>query len=725
MEMTNQSSQPEHSKSHSSDIQTPKEKKSSEPPLFNKIDSDDFRELYDVQKLLLGAQRHVLLILICMVAFGMGGAYLTYIFQTTYEAESVVLYQKEQAESKNIEGGFTITNLSLPTVLDLIKLPAHFEAVKTNLGLDLDPKALDSMVDVPIPKNESNLVRIVVKANNPNLAVDIANSLAKVAVKSSQDFTRRQYQMALNGYEAQLGILRRKLSGQIKRIEDFKIANQYFDMTPEESTFLAKVEEARKERNKAEIDYNSQLVEYENLKKEAENLPNYVPMTMGSTNSPLQIRIMSLQAALAEARAKYTKDNPKLLSLENELSDLLHRSKSDHSGEGDEKFYQKNEMKDKIDLELLHLQSKVRSAEKVKEEVSARVKELEAELAKLPVQQMALVKLLQTKDVTQDQLKEMNKAVELARLMVNSPQGSIELYQLASEAKPWKQGLFVDLIPIICLLLGMGLGFVIAIFLEVNDSKIRTAKQIEMYYSVPCCVTIPELSGLNKTTAENKMLFFIRNLVDFIDKTRQKKHLKNSVIINLTSSLSYEGKSLIATLTANYYAKLDHRVLLLEMDKRENPFAFAANPSASIADHLLGKSTLDEAIVHGKYDYMTIGKREPAMKELLKGKQAQALWRHLRSKYEIIIIDSPGTIEEDYAVNLAEVSDLSLLVVGSSHVAKSTVDEALAVLDASHARPVGILLNRVDKAYISDKRILLDIKKTRGGILKELLFWRS
>lgn len=723
MDMTHQSSQPEHSKPPSETSR--RLDRQIDPPLFKKIESDDFRELYDVQKLLMGAQRHILLILACMVAFGVGGAYLSYLFQTTYEAESVVLYQKEQAESKNIEGGFTITNLSLPTVLDLIKLPAHFEAVKINLGLDLDPRQLDSMVSVPIPKNESNLIRIEVRASNPNLAVDIANTLAKVSVKSSQEFTKRQYQMALNGYEAQLAVVRRKLSGQIQRIEDFKIANQYFDMTPEESTFLSKVEEARKEMNKASTDYNSQLVEYENLKREAANLPNYVPMTMGANNSPLQTRILSLQAAVAEARAKYTKDNPKLLQMENELTDLLRRNKADHPGEGEEKFYQKNEMKDKINLELLHLQSKVRSAEKVREEVGMRVKALELELAKLPVQQMALVKLLQSKDVTQDQLKEMNKAVELAKLMVNSPQGSIELYQLATEGKPWKQGIFIDLIPLICLLLGLGIGFLIAIFLEVNDSKIRTAKQIEMNYSMPCALTIPELSGINPRTAEHKMLFFIRNLVDFIDKERGKKHLKQGCVITVTSSVSYEGKSLISTLAANYYAKLDHKVILLEMDRKVNPFVQTASPKSSLSDYLQGRAALDEVIAHDKYDYMKLSQNEPGMKELLKGKLASALWKELRSKYEIILVDAPGVIEEDYAVNLSTAADLTLLIIGSSHVTKSMIDESLTVLDSAHSRPCGILLNRVNKGYISDKRILLEIKKTRGGILKELLFGRS
>jgi len=118
-----------------------KTRKKKPKSLFKKINSEDFSDMYDVRKLFLGIQRHILLILIMMMAWGLLGGYATYKFLTTYEAEAIVLYQEEERTSKNIEGGFTIINLSMATVLDMIKLPKHFESVKTTLGLDLEPGA--------------------------------------------------------------------------------------------------------------------------------------------------------------------------------------------------------------------------------------------------------------------------------------------------------------------------------------------------------------------------------------------------------------------------------------------------------------------------------------------------------------------------------------------------------------------------------------------------------
>src|SRR5919108_1794672 len=118
MELSNQSPQPEQLK-HPSFESSGQESKKFKKPLFKKIDSEDFRELYDINKLVLGAQRHSFLIMACMLAFALLGGYVSYLFQPSYQAEAVVLYQKEEGASKSIEGGFTITNLSLPTVLDM------------------------------------------------------------------------------------------------------------------------------------------------------------------------------------------------------------------------------------------------------------------------------------------------------------------------------------------------------------------------------------------------------------------------------------------------------------------------------------------------------------------------------------------------------------------------------------------------------------------------------
>ncbi|MFQ5729171.1 MAG: hypothetical protein ACE5GN_02280, partial [Waddliaceae bacterium] len=84
-------------------------------PLFKKIDSEEFKDLYDTRKLFLGIQRHLFLLISCMAIFGLLGGLASYKFLTTYKAEAVVLFKEEPRSSTSIEGGFTLSNLSLGT----------------------------------------------------------------------------------------------------------------------------------------------------------------------------------------------------------------------------------------------------------------------------------------------------------------------------------------------------------------------------------------------------------------------------------------------------------------------------------------------------------------------------------------------------------------------------------------------------------------------------------
>ncbi len=686
-------------------------------PLFRKIDSEDFAEIYHTRKLYLGIWRHLPFIFICMVFWAVLGVFVSHKFLYTYEAEAVVLYQDEEDTSKTLEGGFTLTNLTLATMLDLIKTPKHFEAVKTQLGLDLEPEKIGSMVKIPTPRSDSNVIRIIARGSNRNLVVDIANTLAKVAVKDSQDFTRKQLRTALDNYRSQLGVVQRTLASQIEDIGAFKATNNFFEMDPKSSVILQKVEEARKSKETADLNYSSLLVQYQNLQKEVERLPDIVPINRESQNSPLKLRIISLETQLAQVRARYTSDNPKVLQIQQELHELNRKGKSEAELEDEEQFFERNALKDTLALELLHMQGKVRSAQKVREEVTRTLAKLEVQLQSLPVKQMEFLRLLESKNLIEEQVRFMAKAAEITQLMVNIPKGSIELYQLAQKASPWKDSWWVEFLPIITALFGLGFGVFISLFIETLDKKIRTPKQVSMYYTLPCLGMIPELKSLKPFYAEKRMLFFIRQLSETVDRMIAEDQ-GSSHSIACMSSFAGEGKSTISYLLSEYRAKIGEKVLYIEMDWRKNAYS-EPTEEKGLVDYLDGNATLEEIITSGVFDRVKLGQRDYRMKELIKSSQMGTLWSQLQKTYDVIILDSPGVIQEDYASNIAELADRSILILGSSYVKKSSVDETLFVLDKVNARPEGILLNRVDPIYIDDERVKLETRRSNRGLIKQ------
>jgi capsular polysaccharide biosynthesis protein/Mrp family chromosome partitioning ATPase len=702
----------------------------SPPPLFKEGEQENFADKYDTKKLLLGMQRHIKLIGLCSLIGLILGIAAAHHFLTNYRAESVVLYQEELGKGVST-AGFTMTNLSYATVLDMIILPSHFQAVKSILGLNLSVNQLENMTDVPFPRNNSNLIRIVVSGGNPTQVVDIANTLAKVSVRSSQEFNQKQLQLAVDNYKNQLEIAQQKLAMQLKDIENFKKTNQYFEMNAEYSTLLKKINDAQTQFQTANLNYNSILVEYENLKRDIQSLPDRIPIaTNDSRFSPLQMRISTLQAALAEARSKYTKDNPKVIALEEELKNFISQSSnSDESEDTVSQPQEKNPLKERLQVELMRMQGKVRSAQKLKQELALTSEELQKGLKDLPAKQIAFAKLLQNKQIIEDEVKSLNLDLDATQLMLNIPKGSLELYQLADKAKPLKDSWWVNLLPLLGLLFGLGSGMGLAFLREMRDDKICTPTQVGLSYSLPVLAVIPEIPQLTKKNAQEKILPYIRTLAERLEhavkETPGRHKEKNKVSLTFTSSIEHEGKSWLTYYLSLYYHKIGRKVLLMELTPHRNPFAEnTASPAAGIESYLRGKAPYSDIIAKGVPHQIKMEHPDPEMKELVKSEPMNQLWQTLNKEYEIIIVDAPGIMEDNYALNLCTNTDCTVFIAGSSKVPKKVIDESLKELNHFGIRPCGVILNRVDPVYIEDKRTKFDTKKKVVEWLQQLAFWK-
>lgn len=701
-----------------------------EPPLIKEQEGEDFNSRYDTHKLFLGLPRHIMSILIVALFFFALGGLASFYFLTNYQAESIVVFNQEERPVQ-LFGGATLPVITLPTALELIKLPVNLDAVRKILGLDLTNQQLEGMIDVPTPRNNSNLIRIVAKGDNPHLIIDIANVLAKVSVKASQEFTQKQLKQQLENYKGQLETVTQRLNSQMKDIEDFKEQNRYLEMTAEHLQFLTLLNDARSRLQNATLRYNGLLVEYENLKREIQNLPDQISVPQNTVReaqlNPMQARILTLETSLIEARARYAKDNPKLKAMEAELQVLTDKLKEGSPDkEGPPQFLQKNDVKEKLQIEAMRMDGKVRSAQKMKEDLSLTVAQLEKEIGNLPAKQITFAKLLHSKQITEDELKYLNKAVDTTQLMINVPKGSIELYNYADKAKPLRDSLFVYLLPLLGFLLGAGLGSLLAIFQEMRDDKFRTIRQVELAYDVPALVSIPYLSDLNRSNAEDKTLFFIRDLVEHLERSSLAFQIAESnIAIGVTSSLHGEGKSLLAFELAQYFKRVGKKAILLETDFRPSIFTEGV-PRITLESYLKNPTNLSDLIISGGIDRIRVGlKRDFAMKELIKSQNLKNLWTELKGRYDIIVMDIPGLLEEDYALNLFRLSDAGVFVIDSTDTTKRLIDQSLSLMDAHEVRPVGIILNRVLTAYIDDQRTLNELKRTRKGFFEKLMFWKK
>lgn len=691
-----------------------------------KIEGDDLSQHYDTRKLLLGIQRHLLAILFCTLLFAALGSAVTYYYLTNYIAPAILFYKEDLP--KTLPGGVTLNNPSLTTALDIIPLEANFQAVIARLGLNLAPKEVEKMISVPRPANNSSLVKIECRSDNAHLAVDIANILAKVVVKRSQDLFSQQLQGELNGLNSQLSQSNARMNKALEEIENFKQEHHYFEMTADYAILIKQLSDARSNLQTANLRYNSLLVEYDNLKQASNAMPEHIEGTLINPRSippSSAVTVEELQQQLAASRAKYAPDNPKIKILEDQIKDWQTNDSSDDedpdNAMGPKKITTINQTKEKLTLELMRMEGKVRSAKKTKEDLALILANLEKQLETLPKDQIAFVKLLKAKEQTEEQVDFLNKSIKTIQLMSNVPTGCFEIYELAEKAKPLKDSITIKLLPLGGMIFGLAMGLLLAFYLEMHDDKIRTLKQIELLYHLPALLYMPEFSFFNKKNGLEKTLYFMRLLSERLEMIQARLPKTSSPLtISMMSSVAHEGKSCLSYFLAVYYQKIGKKVLLIELDSAYNPYN-TNHTYIPLERYLEGTAPLSSLICFESVDRIRVAKTQTLMKESVKSPKMTEFMEELKKSYQVIIMDLPGIIETDYTTNLALLCDIHLFIIGSSIVNKKLVDESLRDLFLAGIKPSGIILNRVLPIYIEDVRIKLELEKTKSSLWRKLL----
>lgn len=682
----------------------PSEKKSFKQSfsLFKKGELDRLPYNFEMQKIVRGILRHFLIIIFVTLLTTLICTVLAYKLTHTYNTESVLIYSLQQ--NKNVEDRYQILHISLPSAVEMIKLPVHIKAVKSILGLDLSIEELTDMIRVAVPVRDSNLVTIEVTAKNPTLAIDIANTLAGVVVRSTQDLNQRQWQAAFGFFKNQETSLKQKLDGLNKNIADFRKLHQFMGMDIDSSYSMSALKNAENKLESANLEYAQMLVQYENLRREFSKIPDQLPQS--ATDDPFfKNRLGQLQGALLDARTKYAPGNPKIKALEAQVETLRKTTETElvKAGETnvDDKAtkYVANPVKEKLNLELIGMQAKLRSTQKLKEEMTDLVTKYRKDIENWSQEQADFSKLLVAKNSLDSQIQANEEMMRIVEIMLNLGKGDLELYQSADKAFSYKKSLLVDLLPLIGFILGGLLGIGCSLIAEISDKKIRTMKQFETCYTVPCLAEIPEIKISSNQQADPKVLNAIHNLVERLSLGSFAKTL------TVTSSLPNEGKSFVVFHLANYYVNSGKKVLIIELDTKSNPY-FDEEQQAPLylEEYLREKAPLEEIIYKSTFDRIKAG-RSSEIQELVRTDVLKKLLNSLMSKYDIILLDAPGILEETGAIRIASVSEQTLFVVGSKIVDKNAIDMSFKDLEIYGIHPYGAILNRVLPVYMDKVRL--------------------
>jgi capsular exopolysaccharide synthesis family protein len=172
-------------------------------------------------------------------------------------------------------------------------------------------------------------------------------------------------------------------------------------------------------------------------------------------------------------------------------------------------------------------------------------------------------------------------------------------------------------------------------------------------------------------------------------------------VINMTSSLSGEGKTMSCLNLATVYAQANQKTLLIDMDLRRPKIhrAFKLPNKDGLTDFIAdGKPVHDYILtVNDTLDVLFSGESIPFPTEIFSSKKIHDMMTELKKKYDKIIIDCPPVNAVADALLISNFSDATVYVVASRHTPYTLIKTHIQELSRSGANIIGGLMTRVEK----------------------------
>jgi capsular exopolysaccharide synthesis family protein len=249
-------------------------------------------------------------------------------------------------------------------------------------------------------------------------------------------------------------------------------------------------------------------------------------------------------------------------------------------------------------------------------------------------------------------------------------------------------------------LLGLLLGFAIALLLERLDRRIRDAKEVEELFDRPLVGSVPQSGGSRLGSEQAEAYRLLRANLRYFNVGRDV----HSVLI--TSAASGDGKTTIAWNLAATAAQTGSHVLLMETDLRRPTVARRSelNPAPGLTNLLASDIPFEEVIQpvpvglpgaqqDRTMDVLVAGPLPPNPTDLIESERMRELLKFAESRYDLVIVDTPPTSVVSDAIPLTrEVS--GVLVV--CRLGQSTIDAVTRLRDQLRhldAPVLGVVVN--------------------------------
>lgn len=547
-------------------------------------------------------------------------------------------------------------------------------------------KAWLSKLSVNELRKEASIVDLSVIDGSPRRAEDVLNTIIQVY---NEDWILSKNQVALASsdfIDERLTSLSKELSDVDSDISDFKSENQIPDLIASATISLQEEQNARSAMLSLRSDL--QLVQYLKDYIEKNAVPSKsLPSNLGIKNQVLDAQITAHNNLVRSRNSMVessSEENPLVKSTDAQIEDS------------------RNSILASLDNQIRLLNQEIASVNK--EKLS-----FEKNLASNPEQARYLLSVERQQKVKESlYLYLLQKKEENQLNQAFTPYNTRVIAMPHGDPEPSSPN--ATSILMVAFILGLAIPVGTIYIREVSNTKVRDKNDLKGL-SIPFLGEIPKVNAKKYDDKDHMIVVNPgnRNIVNEayrVVRTNLNFMLDGEVkcpVVMLTSFNPGSGKSFITINLAMSLAIRGKKVLVIDGDMRRNSSStYIGNPDAGLAQCLLGKVQVSQAIVKGRLqenlDVLPGGKTPPNPTEILENGHLAPLIEKLREEYDVIFIDCPPIQMIADGRIFSTVCTNTIFVLRAGLFERGLLSELESVYRSKEYRNMCLLLNGTEGA---------------------------
>jgi capsular exopolysaccharide synthesis family protein len=242
-------------------------------------------------------------------------------------------------------------------------------------------------------------------------------------------------------------------------------------------------------------------------------------------------------------------------------------------------------------------------------------------------------------------------------------------------------------------------GFGLAFALEYMDTSVKSLDDVERLLGVPVLAVIPKDVGvLHRSSGfapDAEAYRILRTNIEFNRKNA------NANCITVVSGGAGEGKSTTLTNLAFVCAQGGYNVLLIDADLRRPRLhtLFDTSNAVGLTNYLTTDVQLEDVVLKTPVEnlyFLPSGVLPADSAGILNSQRMSDLIADVKSRFDLVLIDSPPILGVSDASVLANEADMTIIVVQHRKLPRQMLQRVKQAIENVGGNVLGVVLNNVD-----------------------------